>query len=153
MATVFNDITQFQTMPMQYVQLHDSATNENVMIYCLSEESSFAVEPVTKRDGFGCVRTIGYTATITAVTIQNNINELIVALEPFRTNTGNAYVRFEDDPSAVHQRKGSLWLPSPVGVQFRPVHRARGMNFQIVITRALDSIYQYETTDIFPIDP
>jgi hypothetical protein len=146
--TILNALTEFKLMPMKYLQLHDTVTGEDLQIHNLSVDSRYDFQSVNKRGGHGNNRTVGYLVTIVAVPVMTDLDNMLALLEPFRTNKANAFVWFEHE-AGVHQRKGSLWLPSPVGVTWDPGKAEQRGQLPITITRALDSTYDYQTNQIF----
>jgi hypothetical protein len=149
--TLFDAVTAFKLMPMKYLSLHDSVSGEDVEFHNLSVDSTYNFEPATKRDGYGSVRTIGYLVTITAVPVGTNLDEMLVALEPFRYNRANGFVRFEH-VDGVYAKKGSLWLPAPIGVTWSVAKAEQRGSLRITVTRALDSTHDYLGNPIFFFD-
>jgi len=138
MPVVYQDVTEFRLMPMKYLWLH-AVNGDEVKLDNLSADSDYTIAKVTKRDGKGAERLIGYLVTITAIHIGTNVQELNATMEQFRTLEANAFVRFEPNAGA-YGRTGSLWLPVGCGVTWTVGKAEQRPQLAVTVTRQIKSL-------------
>jgi hypothetical protein len=138
----YRDITEWQHSPIHRVVLHDTQSLDRFHLYHPLSDSSYELPATVRRDMHGCDRVVGWTFAATFRMLQNNVGDLLANLDAYRGRAFDAYFFLKPDAS-VSGRTVTIALRAPVGVSWRIASGPIGPVFELQLTKALTSLYQY----------
>jgi hypothetical protein len=145
---LLDDITKWKSAPMHRLVLTNSAGNK-WELYHPTSDSSWGIEPVTRRGMHGGERLCGWLLTITFRMLANELQSILATLDVSVGLDFSVVLILEPDDTELHGRRVGILLPSPCGVTYRVTKDVSGPVFEVVVTKALTSLYVESTTTIW----
>lgn len=139
---VFQDITDYRNSPMHRLVLTDEDTTDRLQFFYPTKESSYNVTAITRRDGYGAERPVGWLFECQFVTAQNARESMMQYLDGWNSRRVDAYLVLKPDASQAHGRLVTIRLRPPVGLVWFLRKGEHGPDLVIHITKALQSLHQ-----------